>query len=68
MPQGALKNIYTRSPHLEVRPLTLVIYWYTVFDGKGTPFVYLLLTYQWYPFNPFAPELPVTARADPGPF
>ena len=51
MPQGVLKNIYTWSPHLEVQPLTLVIYWYTIFDGKGTPFVYLLLTYQWYPFN-----------------
>ena len=30
--------------------------------------VYFLRNYMWKNLNPFAPELPVTARADPRPF
>ena len=40
-PAGVLNQVLSGGLHLKVQPLTLL---YTIFDTKGTPFVYLLLT------------------------
>ena len=43
---GYSTKFYTGRLRLEVHPVTLL---YTIFNWKGTLFVYLL--YEWYPFN-----------------
>ena len=43
---GYSTKFYTGRLRLEVYPVTLL---YTIFNWKGTLFVYLL--YEWYPFN-----------------
>ena len=40
-PTGVLNQVLSGGLRLKVQPLTLL---YTIFDTKGTPFVYLLLT------------------------
>ena len=40
-PAGVLNQVLSGGLRLKVQPLTLL---YTIFDTKGTPFVYLLLT------------------------
>ena len=45
---GYSTKFYTRKCSPEVQPLTLL---YTIFDRKGTPFVYLPLTKGIYPFH-----------------
>ena len=42
-----LNKFYTGRLRPEVQPRTL----YTIFHGKGIPFVHLLLIDKWYPFH-----------------